>query len=33
MAAAICSEAVRQSVALRAPAIVPDFIASTPRHD
>jgi hypothetical protein len=29
MAAAICREAVRQLVALRAPTILPHFIAST----
>jgi hypothetical protein len=33
MVAAICREAVRQLVALRAPATVPDFIASTPKYD
>jgi len=31
MAVAICCETLRQSVALRAAATVPDFIASTPR--
>jgi hypothetical protein len=33
MAAAICCEALRQLVALCAPAILPHFIASTPTYE